>query len=168
MGIGTLFLVFIGAYVMLRQRSIDWPPPNSPGPPEGLWASTLLLVLSSTAMVCAVGARRSERRSSTRGWLGLASLSGLLFLLVQAYLWRGMISQGFVASSNAYGAVFYSLTGLHALHVLGGLGFLCKVLIASYGAPAALTRGAVELCAIYWHFMGGVWIVLFFVLYFLS
>ena len=114
-------------------------------------------------MAKASRARKRDMRSLRR-WLGRATLLGLLFLGVQTWLWRGLFADGFAASTNAYGAVFYSLTGLHALHVVGGLGFLLKVLASAYGERSH----GVDLCAVYWHFMGVIWLIVFAVLYFFS
>ena len=94
---------------------------------------------------------------------------GGLFLLVQAVLWREVLAEGRFAFSDAYGTIFYSLTGLHAAHVVGGLLFVGRVLGRARREPASpRTRLAVRLCATYWHFMDAVWVVLFVVLTFLS
>jgi cytochrome c oxidase subunit 3 len=163
LGIGTLFLTFLGAFLVLRQNSPQWPPAGSPRPPDGLWLSTLVLVLSSVSMAKASRAKARDVKS-LRKWLARATLLGLLFLGVQTWLWRELFTGGLAASTNAYGAVFYSLTGLHALHVVGGLGFLLKVLASAYRDRSS----GVDLCAVYWHFMGVIWLAVFAVLYFFS
>jgi cytochrome c oxidase subunit 3 len=165
-GIGTLFTVFLGAYLVLRRQSVHWPPDGSPAPPEGLWISTLLLLGCSAVLARAVRAqRRVELRVARRALVG-ATATGVSFLLVQGWLWRGLLAAGLTASKNAYGTVFYSLTGLHALHVVGGLAFLVRVLAGGVAtAPGERGRTSLELCALYWHFMGAIWLVLFGALY---
>ena len=70
-------------------------------------------------------------------------------------------------SSNGYGAIFYSLTGLHALHIAGGIVYLGALLVRLTRTESSpLPYNAVRLCSIYWHFMGVIWLVVFSVLYF--
>jgi cytochrome c oxidase subunit 3 len=89
-------------------------------------------------------------------------LLGLAFLVAQAQLWATLWRAGFVPATSGYAAVFFALTGLHALHVLGGLaflGFLVRGLGHDVHAPG------VRLGAVYWHYMGVIWVVLFALLY---
>ena len=94
------------------------------------------------------------------------SVSAVMILLLghvlQVTLWAAVWSAGLVPASSGYAAVFFALTGLHALHVLGGLAFLTALL------RRAAREGAVSLRhgAVYWHFMGVLWLVLFTLLYF--
>ena len=179
-GMSTLFAAFLIAYLLLRRNAPVWPPPGAPIPPRGLWASTLVLLASSASFAAAVRAARDNVRGvEARGIVGGSrSLSralgwtfalGLLFLVVQAILWREVLLGGRFAFSDAYGTIFYSLTGLHAAHVVGGLLFLGRVSARARREPASTrTLLSVELCSTYWHFMDAVWIVLFCVLTFLS
>jgi heme/copper-type cytochrome/quinol oxidase subunit 3 len=128
--------------------------------------TTLFLVLIGVAVERA--ARRAHggtagRRKALR-WLGASLVLGLAFLAAQTSLWLGLAHAGFVPASGGYAAVFFALTGLHALHVLGGLGFLA-VLALELARPRASMPG-VRLGAIYWHYMGALWLVLFALLYF--
>jgi cytochrome c oxidase subunit 3 len=166
LGVSTLFAVFLVAYLLLRRSAPTWPPPGAPLPPHGLWMSTLVLLSSSAALVRASRARDARALHAGLAW---ALALGVGFLLVQAILWRDVLASGRFAFSDAYGTIFYSLTGLHAVHVLGGLLFLERTRRRARREPAApSTRTAVGLCSIYWHYMAGVWIVLFVVLVFLS
>ena len=71
---------------------------------------------------------------------------------------------GLLPSTNGYGALFYTLTGLHGLHVFGGLVYLASVFGRLwYGTSSQ--PDAVRLCGVYWHFMGLLWVALFCVLY---
>lgn len=163
-GISSLFLAFLFAYAMLSQRANEWPPPGAPRPPDGLWISTLLLIASSFALHTAGRGRAQgdppEPLRARRRYV-LTLLLGLAFLGAQAWLWRDLLHEGLTTDANAYGALFYSLTGLHALHVIAGLAFLAFVI--GQRSPSGTTR---RLCAMYWHFMGVLWLVLFSVLYF--
>lgn len=170
----TLFGAFLIAYLILRRHAPSWPPPGAPVPPQGLWISTLVIAASSATFLRAARASGphaigSSAASEVSRWLHATLGLGVAFLLVQAILWRDVFAQGRSTASDAYGTIFYSLTGLHAAHVIGGLVFLARTASRARRAPsAAKTRVAVALCAIYWHFMGAVWLVLFAVLYFLN
>lgn len=165
--ITTLFLVFLAAYLALRRGAVQWPPPDTPSPPDGLWISTLVLAASSAALLRAGAARRRGDRAGLRRGLLLATALGSAFLAVQVWVWRDLLQQGLSTSTNAYGTLFYSLTGLHALHVLGGLAALAFAAARARGDPSAerASRGY-RFSAIYWHFLGALWLVLFGALYF--
>lgn len=164
----TLFLTFLAACLFLRRTSVEWPPPGTPRIPGGLWWSTLLMLVSSAAMARSVRILRSGDRARARLWLRATMTLGLGFLLAQAYLWRELILGG-LHTSNTYGTIFYSLTGLHAIHIAAGLAYLALVqrkLARATGDDAA--RSSAKFCATYWHFMGAIWIVLFATLSFLD
>ena len=169
-GISTLFVVLFAVWIFLRKRAPDWPPPGAPGPPHALWISTGFLAASSAAVEVAARIARAldaARRAACLRWLGLGLLLGVAFLSAQVFLWRALWSSGLVPSSSGYAAVFFALTGLHGLHVLGGLCFLGSLVFDLRRAPSYLARRhAVRLAAIYWHFMGAIWLVLFTLLYF--
>jgi cytochrome c oxidase subunit 3 len=168
-GMTTLFGAFLIAYLILRRNAPVWPPPGAPVPPQGLWISTLVIAASSATFVRAVRASARDAPHDLRRGLAWTLVLGFGFLLVQAILWRDVFSTGRLTSSDAYGTIFYSLTGLHAAHVIGGLVFLARTARRARRAPrAASTRLSLALCSTYWHYMGGVWIVLFAVLYFLN
>jgi len=162
----TLFAAFLVAYFLLRKNAPTWPPPGAPLPPKGLWISTLVLLASSATFVAAGRAR--DVRALQR-WLSLTLSLGIAFLAVQAILWREVFASGRFTFSDAYGTIFYSLTGLHGAHVVGGLLFLTRTSIRARRDPGGpRTRLALALCSTYWHFMGGIWLVLFAVLEFLN
>lgn len=166
-GVASLFLIFLGAYLAVRRGASDWPPIGSPEAPGALWVSTWLLVGSSGAMARAVAAARHSRRASTLAWLRATLVAGAAFVAVQLHAWSTLADAGLLPSSNGYSAIFYALTGLHGLHVLGGIVWLAFLVLSigrRRGEP--LPYNPVRLGAIYWHFMGALWIVLFSILYF--
>ena len=169
-GIGTLFLVLLAVWLLLRRRGSDWPPDGIWSPPQALWISTLLLAASSVAIERAARLARwadpGERNGVLRALGGTFAL-GILFLGAQVFLWRALWLDGLLPSSSGYGAVFYALTGLHGLHVAGGLAFLASLTLDLASAGGFVRRRyGVRLCATYWHFMGVIWLVLFALLYF--
>lgn len=159
----TLFLAFLLAFALLRDGG-TWPTGRLVHAPRGLWASTVLLVASELAMLRA--GRSSSRRAAER-WLERAALLGALFLAAQAWVWRDLLVAGRTAGSDAYAAVFYALTGLHAVHVLGGLAYMLVVRRRSQrGRSAAMRVRGFTACRVYWHLMGGLWLLVFALLYF--
>lgn len=165
----TLFGAFLIAYLLMRRNAPSWPPPGAPVPPQGLWMSTILIAASSATFVRAARVMRANAARELPRWLDATLGLGVAFLVVQAILWRDVLAQGRSTASDAYGTIFYSLTGLHAAHVIGGLVFLARTSLRARKTPnAPRTRLAVALCATYWHYMAAVWVVLFAVLYFLN
>lgn len=167
-GISTLFLVLIAVWLFLRRPAPDWRAEGGPAL-QALWLSTLCLVTSSAAVERAARLTRrgAQRREGARGWLGASILLGFAFVAAQVSLWFAVWRAGLVPAASGYAAVFFALTSLHALHVLGGLGFLTALwrrLRRAALEPAC--AASVRLGAVYWHFMGVLWLVLFSLLYF--
>ena len=98
--------------------------------------------------------------------LGGAGVLGCVFLSLQVVVWRGLYDDGLTPRSGAYGSVFYAMTCFHALHVLVGLGALFSLsALAWRGRYNAARHLPMRLWAMYWHFVGVVWGVMFAVLY---
>ena len=93
--------------------------------------------------------------------------SAIAFLLGQYWAWRQMIALGYYAESNPANAFFYLVTAAHGLHLLGGLVAWGRTVAKVWrGEALARVRLSVELCAVYWHFLLVVWLVLFVLLLF--
>jgi len=159
-GVTTLFVVFLGVWLLLRRADPD-AGPGDVDPSAVIWLSTVSLLASSATLQRSLGETRL-RRDPRRRWLAASLLLGLVFLAAQTWTWFELTAAGSVPATNAYGAMFYVLTGLHAAHVLVGLGYLAWLLPRS----RPLRLDALRLGATYWHFMAGIWVVLFVVLYF--
>jgi cytochrome c oxidase subunit 3 len=118
-----------------------------------------VLFLSSLAVERARAAARADAGPRVVDWLVAATLLGLAFLGGQLVAWRGLVADGFFLSSNPHAAFFYMLSGVHGAHVLGGLGALGWTLgRARAGAYGAASHAGLTHTAIYWHFVGGVWL----------
>ena len=164
--IGILFLVFLAAYAYLARSADEWPPVDAPNAPLGLWLSTLVLVGSSFCMLKSVRAMARGREDVVLSWLLATLACGAVFLSLQIQVWAEMHRAGMLPSSHGYGAIFYSLTGLHGAHILAGVAYLTSLIIrVSRRREPRVTRTTVRLCGVYWHFMGVLWIVLFCALY---
>ncbi|MDX1483023.1 MAG: cytochrome c oxidase subunit 3 [Alphaproteobacteria bacterium] len=154
----VLFSLFIISYSD-RMVFSDW---KAMPEPWLLWPNTLMLVFGSAALHWATVSARRGRADDAR--IGLLTGGGfsLAFLFGQVLVWQELIGLGYFAASNAANAFFYVLTALHGLHVLGGLFALGRALVKMYrGTALEDMRQSIDLCAIYWHFLFVVWLVLF-------
>jgi cytochrome c oxidase subunit 3 len=157
--ITSFFGLFVSAYSM-RMMLADWQPMPEPGL---LWLNTGLLVLSSAAF-------EWTRHAADAGYLGrvklgLAAAGGMAmaFLVGQLLAWQQLNASGYFASGNAANAFFYLLTGLHGVHLLGGLAVWGRATGRMWTGVAKLgeLRLSVQLCATYWHFLLLVWLIIF-------
>lgn len=167
--VATLFSMFLVVYGALSARAPTWPPPGFGGASAGLLLSTVLMLASDAALVKAERSRRRRDHVRMRRMYMATWILGVAFLFAQVSLWQLLRSNGLSISSNAYGTIFYCITGLHGLHIVGGLIYLTRVMwMARKREPAVQWVASAELCAVYWHSMGGLWLVLFGALYFLD
>ena len=154
----SLFMLFSVAYVM-RMAMADWQPLRYV--PWQLWLSTAVLLAASVAWE---GARRSAAHQMAQ----LACVLSLVFLVVQLWAWQAMTAMNFTVSGNPASSFFYLLTGLHGLHVVGGLvaAVLAAVLAGErqHGSESRVRSGML-LCARYWHFLLLLWLALFALLF---
>lgn len=158
------FLTLIVSYIVLRGGSAEWPPEGVRlNLPVGA-ANTVVIACSSAALWAALGRRRAGKIDDARLSLQLGGFLAFAFLGLQALQYYWLIRNfGQTLQSSPFGTVFYALTGLHAIHLLGGIVWLA-VLWARM-ARREVSELAVELCSTYWHFVTLVWVVLFAALY---
>ncbi|HEY0526630.1 MAG TPA: cytochrome c oxidase subunit 3 [Stellaceae bacterium] len=156
--VGTLFSLFITAYSM-RMYLGEWRPLPAP---RLLWFNTGLLVLSSIALQGAQVAANRGRMDSVRGGLLAGGAFAAAFLVGQLLAWRQLAEAGYLLAASPAVAFFYLLTAVHGLHLLGGLAALGRAADKVRRRVAVDEIGlSVELCAIYWHFLLLVWLLLF-------
>ncbi len=139
--------------------------------PSILWFNTLALAASSITLEVArhrIGAfMRGEetRRSVPTLWLNATMLLGLIFVAGQYLAWLKLRSQGLYLPTNPNSSFFYLFTGVHAAHVLGGLGGLTRVMVKFRSSSNPLRRSTLDATSYYWHFMGVLWMYLLFILW---
>jgi cytochrome c oxidase subunit 3 len=154
----VLFLLLIMAYGS-RMEFEDW----RPAPQVGLlWLNTGMLVLSSIAMQWAKIASRRDDGDGVRTGLIAGGAFAVAFLAGQVWAWRQLNMVPVFDITNPAIGFFYLITALHGLHLLGGLvawGMTTAKLWR--GSDVARVRLSVGLCAVYWHFLLVVWLVLF-------
>lgn len=164
----AIFLIFVVAYIYYIGKSLSGPLPAQVL--ELPILSTVCLLSSSFTVHYAVSALR---KNNTRGCtLGLAGtvLLGALFLMSTAKEWYHLIHDvGLTIRTNLFGTTFYSLVGLHATHVVIGLIMLTVALVLSLrGRVSEKHAERLDVLSIYWHFVDGVWVVVFLVVYVLG
>ncbi|HEY2802423.1 MAG TPA: heme-copper oxidase subunit III [Actinomycetota bacterium] len=160
-------LMFFGglfaAYFTLRAVSAVWPPADVKLEVLEPAIATTLLVTSSITMQRALTRARAGDLDGMRRWVGITIVLGVLFLSSQVRTW---LAADFGVSSNAYGTMFYGMTGFHALHVAAGIVLMIVVLgRAARGAYRDGRLSGLEAVTYYWHFVDVVWIALFATIY---
>ena len=137
--------------------------------PSILYFNTLLLLASSVTLEVSrrrvaafMGGLKSQVESPAR-WLYVTLSLGLLFVACQYMAWMQLRSKGLYLATNPSSSFFYVLTAVHALHVLGGLGGLVRVIHKL--STSVLRRSTLDATARYWHFMGVLWLYLFLLLW---
>lgn len=161
--ISMLFAAFTSAY-LIRRVAADWVPITLP---TILWFNTAVLLISSACVEMSRTAVGRGRWRTAGRWLGLTILLGWGFLIGQLAAWRDLVAQGVFVPTSPHSSFFYILTGLHGLHLLGGLGLLIWVTFRLTGqrSPEDVeARRWSALAATFWHFLGGLWIFVFLVL----
>lgn len=162
-----LFSGLIAAYLVLRTSSFAWPPPGMPRLPiEVTWVNTGVLLFSAFTMFRATSAVAAGESDRFRNSLVITAVLGTVFLIVQGSEWVRLIQQGLTLTSGSYGGIFYTLIGLHALHVVGAVVWLTAVLgLALRGRYSASSYTGVRICAMYWYFVSALWPLLFWMVY---
>ena len=154
------FSLFIVTYAD-RLVFADW---QQMPEPLLLWFNTLILFISSVFFISTQFAAKNNQFEKVKQKLLIIGYLALAFLLGQFLVWLQLINLGYYVSTNPANAYFYVFTALHGLHLIGGLIYwvmtIRKVWIPS-DIVIANAKHTVDLCAIYWHFLLAVWIVLF-------
>lgn len=156
--LSMLFAGFTSAY-LVRRAATDW---QRISLPAILWWNTGLLLSSSVTLEVARTYLRRWRTGALKRWLLATALLGLAFLLGQLFAWRQLAAQGVYVPTSPHSSFFYMLTGVHGVHLLGGilaLGYALRRVWRAGWTPADAT--ALNLCATYWHFVDGLWLYLF-------
>ena len=159
--ISTIFFCLFIVTYSDRLVYQDW---KSMPEPILLWLNTLLLVITSAVFISAQIASNKNNFEIVKNRMIAIGLLSFLFLLGQLLVWQQMIDQGYYVSSNPANAYFYVFTALHGLHLLGGLVYWLMTIKKVWNPKDIIVmkvKHTVELCAIYWHFLLAVWVVLF-------
>jgi cytochrome c oxidase subunit 3 len=156
------FMAMASAFIYTRANSNRWVPLHLPW---FIWVNTAILLLSSVTME--LSRRRlalADVRKFRQLWFAATAL-GMLFLIGQLVAWRQFVLAGFYVSTNQASSFFYIFTGLHGLHLLGGICALLYVSFRKFEKAKVSRSVAAEVASYYWHFMDGLWIFLLTLLY---
>lgn len=163
-GIGVFIigeiLIFLGLFASYWTMRIGyhgtWPPAGTPHINLVLpLVMTVILVSSSIAYHYAEDLLHHGDKANFIKWMLIALVLGLGFLSCTIYEYSHLVHEGFIPSTNAYSAAFYSLTGFHASHVLVGLGTFVGIIIGTL--RGGVNKNFVTVAGIYWHFVDVVW-----------
>ena len=158
----VIFGGLLASYVMNRIAHVEW---GAQAAHTNTWAgafNTLVLLSSSLSAVLAHQAAEAGNGRKAAMLLRLTVLGGLVFLIVKSFEWAHEIREGFVLQSGGFWSYYYTAAGLHAFHVMAGMGVMLWV---ASTAEKNQDLHRVENVGIYWHFVDVVWIFLFPLLY---
>jgi cytochrome c oxidase subunit III len=164
----AIFLIFVVAYIYYIGKSLSGPTPGQVL--ELPILGTVCLLSSSITIHYAVSALRKAKMGMYTVLLAVTVLLGAIFLMTTAREWYYLIHDvGLTIQTNLFGTTFYSLVGLHATHVVVGLIMLTIALALSLrGLVTQEHAERMEVLSLYWHFVDGVWVVVFTVVYVLG
>jgi heme/copper-type cytochrome/quinol oxidase subunit 3 len=166
-----LFGALFSSYILLRIGSPEWlyGPDKHLNIPIGTF-NTGVLITSSITMVMAWASLKLRDFNKYKLYLGLTVLLGLVFMVVKGFEYRSKFQHGFFPATHTFYAIYFTLTGLHALHVLGGMAvnaYLWGPGSKMWATDPERLTNRVEVSGLFWHFVDLVWIFLFPVLYLL-
>jgi heme/copper-type cytochrome/quinol oxidase subunit 3 len=163
----TLFAILLTSYLYIRFRTSPvWPPPGIPKPALGLvLVMTPILLLSSAPMHWAARSIARGRVRELKTGLAATFVMGATFLGLQMVEFTRTL-EDFTPRTDAYGSLFFTITGFHGVHVAVGL--LMNLWLQWYAYRGRFSEerfGPVENIALYWHFVDAVWVFILFVVY---
>jgi len=156
-----LFGALFSSYALLRVSAPIWPHGFEV---LGVWFGAANTVVLSIMTALILRARALDPRAARRLVVAGSALA-IVFLLIKGLEWRGEISNGLVPSVNTFFAMYFTLTGLHALHVIAGLVANAWALMGASRVGEAMTTGRIRSLALYWAFVDVVWLVIFLLFY---
>ena len=165
-----LFGALFSALILLRTGATSWPHGYEVLNVPLATINTMVLITSSVSMVMSWAALRLGDFGKYRKWMGLTFLLGLVFMVIKTMEYAAKFEHHLYPSHDNFMATYFTLTGLHGLHVLGGM-----IVIAYLLGPGSKMwkteperfTNRVEVVGLYWHFVDLVWIFLFPTLYLL-
>ena len=158
---GSVVMIFISlssAYIV-KKADGDWLLIQFP---EMFKVTSILIVLSSLSMHFAYLASKKNNLLNIRIGLGITGILAIAFAVGQYMSWEELVSQGVFFVGNPAGSFIYVFTGLHIAHLLGGFVFLIIVLKRAFSYQVhSKSLLSIQICASYWHFLGGLWLYLY-------
>ncbi|NJL28042.1 MAG: heme-copper oxidase subunit III [Thermoanaerobaculia bacterium] len=165
-----LFGALFASYILLRAGATEWPHGAQYLSVPWATANTVVLISSSMTMVMAWASLMRRDFGKYKLYMGFTVLAGLIFLCIKYIEYSAKFHHGYLPETNNFLAIYFTLTGLHGLHVIGGMAYNAYL----WGPGSKLWHtnpqqftNRVEASGLFWHFVDLVWIFLFPVLYLL-
>ena len=163
-----LFGSLISSYILLRTGAASWPSGSSILNVSLATINTMVLITSSITVVFAWASLKENKLNKFRLYMFLTILSGVIFLAVKGFEYSVKFHHHLFPSSSSFLGIYFTLTGIHGLHLIGGV-LLNTYMLLTSGAkfrdnPQRFTN-RIEVAGLYWHFVDLVWIFLFPLLY---
>ncbi len=165
-----LFGALFTSYILLRVGAPEWPHGSAILNVPLATLNTVVLISSSITMVMSWASLKMNAFSKYRRYMGLTFLLGVGFLIIKSIEYGAKFEHHLFPSNNTFFAIYFTLTGLHGLHVIGGMivnGYLWGPGSRMWKSDPERFTNRVEVAGLYWHFVDLVWIFLFPVLYLL-
>lgn len=171
--ITMMFVAFTSAYIV-RKYAGNWTEFNMP---LIFLFNTILIIFSSWTMHKSFVSLKKKFLTSFQFWLGITTLLGILFVVLQYFGWKQLNDIGIYLNGNPSGSFLFVISGVHAFHVVGGVLFLVTLYLnAIFNLRQPVKRLIYEtnqdnllninLMETYWHFVGGLWVYLYLFFYF--
>ena len=163
-----LFGALFTTYILLRVGAVEWPHGELDVPLATV--NTVVLISSSVTMVMSWASLMMKNFKKYRMYMGLTILAGVVFLVIKGFEYGHHFAAGELPSKSTFLAIYFTLTGLHGLHVVGGMivnGYFWGPGSKMWKTQPERFTNRIEVAGLYWHFVDLVWIFLFPVLYLL-
>lgn len=165
-----LFGALFSSYILLRVGATEWPRGADILNVPLATFNTVVLITSSITMVMSWAALQMNDFRKYRLYMGATFMAGVIFLIVKAIEYGDKFSHHLYPSNNTFMAIYFTLTGLHGLHIIGGMivnGYFLGPGSKMWKTEPERFTNRIEVAGLYWHFVDLVWIFLFPVLYLL-
>jgi heme/copper-type cytochrome/quinol oxidase subunit 3 len=160
------FGTLLATYLIYHGRSLQGPYPLDVFSLELTTLSTFVLLMSSLTMVLTLGAIQRDKLRAFRFWNLMTILFGSTFLSFQVYEFAHFAHAGLSLQGSLFGSSFFTLTGMHGIHVTMGVIWLLSLQLYSFRGGVTAARALdVEIAGLYWHFVDIVWIAIFTIVY---
>lgn len=153
-----IFAALTSAYIV-RQSDGNW---RIFELPDSFWITSAIIFISSITMHWAYLSAKRDNLETAKLAISMTTLLGIAFLVGQFIAWGDLVKANVYFVGNPSGSFVYVLSGLHGLHIVGGVVFLLFVLVATFRYKVhSKNLAQIEMCATYWHFLDGLWLYLF-------
>jgi cytochrome o ubiquinol oxidase subunit III len=161
-----MFAVLFASYAALRNNTYGGPGGAELFSLGFVLVETLILLTSSFTCGLAMLAVHREQKKQVLGWFALTALLGIAFLIMELYEFNHLITEGYGPGRSAFLSAFFSLIGMHGLHILSGVVWIAVSLVMVYkkGLTSAIVNKLTRL-SLFWHFLDIVWIFIFTIVY---